>query len=98
MIDVQQAGPMTYGDSYFVKVNNPSVMQRAVLIGVGAVTHHYDYGQRYVELLVRPSGQTLDLEILGPPVAAMAPPGYYMLFVLDNNNLPSYGKFVVVDF
>jgi len=36
------------------------------------------------------------LKLSSPKDATFAPPGYYMLFILDNNNVPSIGKFVKV--
>jgi len=36
------------------------------------------------------------LKLLSPKDSTYAPPGYYMLFLLDNKKIPSIGKFVKV--
>lgn len=80
--------------------------ERFCLIGVGSVTHSFDSGQRYVELMWRdlpPSGgfpaqANKYKEVLPPPVADMAPEGYYMLFGVDSTGVPSLGRFVKLTF
>jgi hypothetical protein len=34
------------------------------------------------------------LQLMTPPSAGVAPPGYYMLFVLDKKGVPSVAKWV----
>jgi hypothetical protein len=98
---------MVYGGTTCVEVTSGSPIYRACLIGVSSVTHHFDYGQRYIELMVSPntSGYSCtptQLVIQNPlPLPegpGMAPPGWYMLFVLDNAGRPSDGQFVRVDY
>ena len=73
--------------------------KRAVLIGVGSVTHHFDYGQRYVELMVRGTQcGSGNLEILPPVKSTLAPPGHYMLFLIDGFGLPSTGRLLKLDY
>lgn len=67
---------------------------RAVLVHPAATTHANDMAQRHVELQVRPIAG--GLTVAAPPSAAVAPPGYYMLFVLDAAGVPSVAKFVHV--
>jgi len=91
---------MHYGEPYALSVNDPDKASYACLLGIAAVTHHFDYGARYVELMAQhPTGGGLN--VLPPPGPSMAPEGYYMLFVvelrLDGNQLipiPSKGEFV----
>src|SRR6185503_9176565 len=60
---------------------------RAVLIRTGTATHGNHMDQRMVELVI--DGDT----ITGPPNAAIAPPGDYLLFVLAGG-VPSVARFV----
>jgi hypothetical protein len=60
----------------------------AVLMGPGAATHAVDMNQRYVPLRVTGQG-TGGLSVQAPPNVNVAPPGYYMLFVLDAGGTPS---------
>lgn len=66
----------------------------AVLIAPAATTHGNDMHQRAVKLSVAVRGTTLTVK--SPPSAALVPPGYYMLFVLDKTGIPSVAKFVQV--
>jgi PKD repeat protein len=65
-----------------------------VLMRPGSPTHAYDMEQRLVGLSFSAAGTTLTVS--GPPNANIAPPGYYMLFILNNRGVPSIAKFVQV--
>lgn len=68
-------------------------LRRAALIRPGAVTHAFDMDQRYVELSIeRSAGATARL--IAPPDVHIAPPGYYMLFLLNERDVPSEAAFV----
>ena len=60
---------------------------RMILIRPGSVTHHFDFEQRYVELsntsiTSAPNG-AWTLTCSPPATFQEAPPGYYMLFVVE---------------
>jgi pyruvate/2-oxoglutarate dehydrogenase complex dihydrolipoamide acyltransferase (E2) component len=67
---------------------------RAVLVAPGAVTHGVDMNQRHVELSVlgRVPGKGLNVRMPASP--NIAPPGWYMLFVLDSTGTPSVAHWV----
>jgi Domain of unknown function (DUF1929) len=60
----------------------------AVLMKPGAVTHQNDMGQRGIKLLI--SWKTWDgyMGVKFPPHARIAPPGWYMLFLMNTNAVP----------
>jgi hypothetical protein len=64
----------------------------AVLIAPGAVTHGNDMHQRFIKLPVRVDGDRISATV--PDSAALVPPGYYMLFVVDSQGVPSVASFV----
>ncbi|RZS34946.1 uncharacterized protein DUF1929 [Herbihabitans rhizosphaerae] len=68
-------------------------VSRAVLVAPGAATHSVDGEQRHIELRIEPAGPGR-LFAYGPPTAAAAPPGYYMLFVLTEDGVPSEARFI----
>ena len=37
------------------------------------------------------------MQVIAPPDGNHAPPGYYMLFVVDSNGVPSMGEFVQIN-
>jgi hypothetical protein len=65
---------------------------RAALIAPGSVTHAVDMNQRYLQL---PVTQRLGCVDIGAPTTAnAAPPGYYMLFLVNDQGVPSVAKWV----
>jgi hypothetical protein len=65
-----------------------------VLMKAGSVTHSFDMDQRYVGLtLTAASGS---LTVTGPPNSNIAPPGYYMLFLVNQAGTPSLASWVQV--
>lgn len=66
-----------------------------VLIAPIAVTHHTDAGQRYIKLPIH-SRTATTVETVAPAHGNIAPPGFYMLFVVDNQGIPSEAKFVAI--
>ena len=87
----------TSWNDFSLEVDKAPLMKHAVLIGAGAVTHHFDYGQRYVKLPFRADAPR-DLSVLPPPRDTLAPPGYYLLFVVDDAGRPSEGWPVRLDY
>jgi hypothetical protein len=66
---------------------------RAVLVAPSAVTHAVDMNQRYVPLRIKRAAKG-KLTARMPGDANIAPPGYYMLFVLDRSGTPSVARWV----
>lgn len=60
---------------------------RVVLVKTGSATHNWNMEQRFIELAFNGSGTTLNVQ--APARAGEAPPGFYMLFVLDAAGVPS---------
>lgn len=84
---------VAYGQPLTVVVNRP--IRSAALIRPSAVTHQTNAEQRYVELGVvnadRSGGETV---LAAPPDANVAPPGWYLLFVIDAAGTPSVGHWM----
>lgn len=70
---------------------------KAVLVAPGAVTHAVDMSQRVVPLKRRRKVPGTGLNAVSPPNPNVAPPGYYMLFVLRGNGKPSRAEWVQLD-
>jgi hypothetical protein len=64
------------------------------LIRPGSVTHTLDMDQRYLPLQF--SAEAGRLLVSGPGNPALAPPGYYMLVIVDKQGVPSTASFVRV--
>jgi hypothetical protein len=83
-----------YGTSFTVSTPNASTVAKVSLIGLGATTHAFDMGQRLLGLAFQ--RQTGALTITAPANGNVAPPGYYMLFILNADSVPSVAKIVKV--
>ena len=85
-----------YGATFRVAVaGDPAAVTRAVLMRPNAVTHSNDMDQRAVELTV--SAQADGLTLTSPADATLAPPGYYELFLVNAQGVPSVASWVRID-
>ncbi|MDX6718405.1 MAG: hypothetical protein QOJ63_659 [Solirubrobacteraceae bacterium] len=75
-------------------IHTTSDVARAVLVAPGAVTHANDMNQRHVELSIAERYPGAGVNAVSPPSADVAPPGYYMLFLIDGRGVPSVARFV----
>lgn len=83
-------GEWTYGDTQRITVDRPIV--KAELIRPAAVTHSSDPNQRFVDLPLSVDGNNVDLNVTSNP--NLAPPGWYMLFAVDANGVPSVAEWI----
>jgi len=88
------AAPTTVGYGQTFTVTSNGTIAGAVLIREGAVTHAFDMSQRAVGLSFTTNGQAITLT--GPPNSNVAPPGVYLLFLVNTNGVPSVGQVVTV--
>ena len=85
---------MSWGESMTATVGNKQNIDRVSLVSFGAVTHSFDMGQRFLELDFSQSGDRLTIET--PESANVAPPGFYMLFAMNEQGVPSEAKIVQI--
>lgn len=91
-----------YSDAFFIDTPNAAQITKVHLIRLACVTHGFDQNQRLVPLAFRT--QATRLLITGAQVGGVgmllsptiAPPGYYMLFIVNSSGVPSVGKYVQV--
>jgi len=83
-----------YGTSFQVQTPNAANVSSVVLMKNGSATHAFDMDQRMVGLSFTAGSGALT--VTGPPNGNTAPPGYYMLFLLNTAGVPSVAKFVRV--
>ena len=84
----------SYGASMEIATANPASICKVALVRLGAVTHSNNMEQRYIPLLFA-AGAT-SLTAVAPADANVAPPGFYMLFIVDANGVPSVARMVSV--
>ena len=83
-----------WGESMTATVGSGQKIDRVSLVSFGAVTHSFNMGQRFLELDFSQSGDRLTIET--PESANVAPPGFYMLFAMNEQGVPSEAKIVQI--
>jgi galactose oxidase len=86
---------ISYGYSFFIGTPNTTSIQRITMLALSSVTHGFNMGQRFVELTTftrRADGSGLD--VTAPSNSKLSPPGYYMLFILNGNGVPSVARII----
>jgi NPCBM/NEW2 domain/Domain of unknown function (DUF1929)/Glyoxal oxidase N-terminus len=86
---------LTYNQSYTLYTPDPSSISKAALVGIGSVTHAFNMNQRYVPLTLSNKTSTT-LAITSPNNANVAPPGYYLLFIVNSSGVPSVARIIQV--
>jgi PKD repeat protein len=81
-----------YDTAFEVQTPDAADIASVVLVRPGTPTHAFDMEQRLVGLSYTAGAGVLN--VVSPPNGNVAPPGYYMLFVLNNAGVPSVARFV----
>jgi galactose oxidase-like protein/ricin-type beta-trefoil lectin protein len=87
-------GEVAVGGTFTIASGQAATIRKVALVGLGDATHGVDQGQRYVPLPFTAGAGTLT--VTGPPTGGVAPPGYYMLFIVDAAGVPSVARMVRV--
>ncbi|MPY58029.1 galactose oxidase early set domain-containing protein [Streptomyces spongiae] len=84
---------LRYRKEFTVGTDTADAVDRAVILAPSTSTHSVNTSQRHLELKIteRADGS---LKLKAPPSAKDAVPGYYMLFLLDKNGVPSTAQWV----
>jgi hypothetical protein len=76
-----------YGQTFQISCPQAAQLRTVAVTRCGATTHAFDGDQRYVALAFR-RGEGDVVEVDSPPNSGIAPPGYYLLWVIDEAGLP----------
>jgi hypothetical protein len=90
----QAPAQLQYGANFFVGTPDAQSIGSVVLMRTGAVTHFFDQNARFVPLSFTPT--TGGLTVTAPANGNLAPPGFYMLFILNSAGVPSVASFVQI--
>jgi galactose oxidase len=78
-----------YGQSFTVSTPDAASITKVAWVRLGSVTHAFDQNQRYVPLAFT---RTSTGVAVTPAGRNSAPPGHYMLFLLNTAGVPSIAK------
>jgi hypothetical protein len=85
-----------HGSTFVIETPEANDITRVVLVRPMAVTHQTDTEQRVIQCMFSKTGAT-EISAIAPNGIhphAIAPRGYYMVFILNSNGTPSEGKFI----
>lgn len=84
-----------HANNFDIETPQAPDIEKVVLVRPMAVTHQTDTEQRVIGMTFRQDGNTLHVTAPnGNHPHPMAPRGYYMLFIINNDGVPSVGKFI----
>lgn len=86
---------LSYGQSFTVETPDVASVTRGHLIRLSSVTHAFNQSQVIYPLTFVPGGST-SLGAIAPASPNLAPPGPYMLFLINAAGVPSVAKMVSV--
>lgn len=84
---------VAYGANFTVNTPEAANIAEVVLMRPGAVTHAFNMAQRYIGCAIVSVGGAA-VQATAPPNGNVAPPGYYLLFVVDADRVPSTGNWI----
>jgi hypothetical protein len=90
---------ISYGGHFDITVgSDPSRVGSIVLLRSDHNTHSLTAGDRFVKLAFHEKGseRKRELRVVTPKVPAQAVPGIYLLFIVDQNGVPSMGKKILL--
>lgn len=85
---------ISYNTDFTVTTPNPANIEKIVLVKNGSVTHAFNTDQRLVGLEFGTGVGLKDLVATAPPDENIAPPGYYMMFLINTKGVPSVATYV----
>jgi hypothetical protein len=84
---------VSYGATITVDTPDAADIASVVLIRPNSVTHHTDAGHRLIRIPI--AGTTASgIDVQLPATATIAPPGHYMLFLVNGMGVPSEAVFL----
>jgi hypothetical protein len=86
---------LAYGHAFRVLTPNAASIAKVSLIRLAAVTHAFDQNTRRLRLSF--TADATGLTVTAPGNGNVAPPGHYMLFIVNGLDVPSVAKIVKVN-
>jgi hypothetical protein len=86
------ATTLTYNGSFAVSTADPASIAKVTLVRLSATTHTFNQSQQFNTLSFSPG--TEGLTVNTPANSNLAPPGPYMLFVVNQAGVPSVAQMV----
>jgi hypothetical protein len=89
-------GSIRYGVPFTVTTPNAASIRKVTLIRLASSTHAMDMGQRLNTLTYQAAADGQSLTVTPPAAGRLAPPGPYMLFIINDRGVPSVAQTVLL--
>lgn len=83
---------LLYNQAFTVQTPDAAQISKVALVALGNMTHGINMSQRYIPLAFSTTAGALTVG--APTDANIAPPGIYMLFIVNTQGVPSMASFV----
>ena len=87
---------MHYGQPFTVSTPDAAAIRKVTIIRHASSTHAFDMGQRLNTLTFTAAADGQSLTVTPPSAGRIAPPGPYLLFILNGNGVPSVARSVLL--
>jgi hypothetical protein len=81
-----------YGIPFTVATPNAASIRKVTLIRLASSTHAFDMGERLNTLTFQAAADGQSLSVTPPAAGKLAPPGPYMLFIINDKGVPSVAQ------
>jgi Domain of unknown function (DUF1929) len=90
-------GALAFGGAIFnVQTPQAAAISRVTFTRLGSTTHSFDFDTRFMELAITQRSAAA-LSVQGPASNVQAPPGRYLLTLIDSNGVPSVSRVVALN-
>ena len=88
-------GWMTTGATFMLSRDNAVPIERMTMVKLSSSTHQWDMEQRFIELDIQQITES-EITVDAPSSTCYATPGYYMIFAISDEGVPSIASYVAV--
>jgi len=88
-------GQIDIGETFFLDFTDAADISRVTMVKTASVTHSWNMEQRFIELTFVRDGSRLRVQ--APTRAADAPPGFWMVYALNENGVPSTARILKIN-
>jgi hypothetical protein len=85
---------VAYGQTFFVGTPDAASIAQVTLVRLSSATHALNMNQRFNRLSFAVASGGLN--VVAPPAANIAPPGHYLLFVINKEGVPSIARTIQI--
>jgi hypothetical protein len=84
-----------YGNAITISTPDAADITKVSLLRVSSTTHHYNTDQRLIWLGIKSKTAT-SVTVEAPINGKIAPPGQYLIHILNSSGIPSVGQFIKI--